>query len=362
MSVKSSTSTSINTGITRLLGIESPIIGAPMAGASGGELAAQIYLGGGFGFLAAGYDSPDKFRNEINLARSRIGCNEAGKLPIGVGFLAWQLEKSPSRANEMIAIALESHVQAIWLAFGEDLGQHIRSIRDYESKLRRDWRVLIFVQISSPEEVNIAIREWKADVIVAQSNEAGGHGHSKALPLMTLLPVILAAVPPGGPLVIAAGGLTTGTQVAAVLTLGASGVAIGTRFLLTPESFYTDTQKKALMDADSGSTVRTMAFDHARNTLGWPNGVDGRGLRNRTVDDFEMGDALDVVRQKFIEGVQKSDPERMLVWAGTGVGLMNETKSARDIVRELHEECIDRLGAIAALISETNDLKQVTIL
>jgi len=82
-------------------------------------------------------------------------------------------------------------------------------------------------------------------------------------------------------LVLAAGGLATGTQVAAALALGASGAVLGTRFLLTPESFYTDAQKKALAGANSSSTIRTMAFDYARNTLGWPDGVDGRGLRNR---------------------------------------------------------------------------------
>lgn len=78
----------------------------------------------------------------------------------------------------------------------------------------------------------------------------------------------------------AAGGLATGVQIAALLTLGASGAALGTRFLLCPESLYTDRQRQALVDAESSQSVRTMAFDLARNTLSWPKGVDGRGLRN----------------------------------------------------------------------------------
>ena len=188
-------------------------------------------------------------------------------------------------------------------------------------------------------------------------NEAGGHGYSKALPLLTLLPIILAAVYSDRPLVLAAGGLATGAQVAAVLALGASGAVLGTRFLLTPESFYTDAQKRALADADSSSTVRTMSFDYARNTLGWPDGVDGRGLRNcssrvrtktpriiltsnsGTVDEFEGGGAFKVIRQKFEKGVREDDPRRMLVWAGTGVGLMTEIKSAK--VRSIYsrEDC-----------------------
>jgi len=247
----------------------------------------------------------------------------------------------------MITIALDNKVQAIWLALGQDLSQHIHFIRDYETKFKRDWRVLIFIQTSSPKEASIAATEWKVDVIVAQGNEAGGHGYTEALSLLTLLPIILTAVPSDGPLVLAAGGLATGAQVAAALALGASGAAIGTRFLLTPESFYTDAQKRAMVNADSRSTVRTMAFDYARDTLGWPNGVDGRGLKNRTVEEFGRGEAMDVIRHKFEEGVRKDDPERMLIWAGSGVGLMKEIKPAKTIVQELHDECVNRLHVIA---------------
>jgi len=65
------------------------------------------------------------------------------------------------------------------------------------------------------------------------------------------------------------------------------------------------------------------------------------------VDEFEGGESLDVIRRKFEEGIREDDPGRMLVWAGTGVGLMKEIKSAKTIVQELHEECSNRLRAIA---------------
>lgn len=98
---------------------------------------------------------------------------------------------------------------------------------------------------------------------------------------MVLLPLILSAIPSESSLpVVAAGGVATGAQIASLLTLGASAVALGTRFLLSPESLYSDVQRRALVSADSYSSVRTMAFDHIRDTLGWPEGVDGRALRN----------------------------------------------------------------------------------
>jgi nitronate monooxygenase len=114
-----------------------------------------------------------------------------------------------------------------------------------------------------------------------------------------------------------------------MLALRASGAVMGTRFLLTPESLYTDAQRQALVAAKSGSTIRTMAFDRARGTLGWPDGVDGRALRNSTVDDLDGGVNIEEVRSKFELGVQNGDPNRMLVWAGTGVGQMTSVTPAQ---------------------------------
>lgn len=113
--------------------------------------------------------------------------------------------------------------------------------------------------------------------------EAGGHGSSTALPLFTLLPLVRDSLSSLGsrPLIVAAGGLATGDQIASILVLGADGVVLGTRFTLSPESLCSEAQRKALIAADSTLSVRTMAFDHVRGTLGWPKGIDGRALRNR---------------------------------------------------------------------------------
>lgn len=135
-------------------------------------------------------------------------------------------------------------------------------------------------------------------------------------------------LPKGGPPLLAAGGLVTGSQVASFLVLGAAGAVLGTRFLMTPESLYSDAQKKALVAAKSDATVRTMAFDHVRGTLDWPAGIDGRGLYNDTVKDMDRGVDIETVKEKFQAGVRDGDPNRMLVWSGIGVGLVSEIKSA----------------------------------
>jgi nitronate monooxygenase len=140
---------------------------------------------------------------------------------------------------------------------------------------------------------------------------------------------ILATSATNYPPVLVAGGLSNGAHVASFLTLGASGAVLGTRFLLTPESQYTAAQKQALLAATDSATVRTLAFDRARGTLEWPSGIDGRALFNDTVNDDNNGVSMDTIKEKFIEGVAKGDADRMLVWAGTGVGLMTNIKDAK---------------------------------
>jgi nitronate monooxygenase len=83
-----------------------------------------------------------------------------------------------------------------------------------------------------------------------------------------------------GPIVIGAGGLVTGEQIAEILSLGASGVVLGTRFCLTPESPYNEPAKKALLAAKPGAAVRSMGFDQVAGLLKWPKGIDGRALCN----------------------------------------------------------------------------------
>ncbi|KAF9245316.1 2-nitropropane dioxygenase [Melanogaster broomeanus] len=342
----------IDTPITRLLGLKTPVVAAPMAGASGGALAAQVTAGGAFGFLAAGYQRVEGLMDELSLARGILQLAASEPLPIGVGYLGWQLEKSTAKAEVMLSAALDNHVQAIWLAFGNNLGQWIKYIRDYDAEHKRSRATIVFLQVSSVEEALVAIHDWRVDVLVAQGNESGGHGHGSAPPLLTLVPSILAVVPKGGPPLLAAGGLVTGSQVASLLVLGAAGAVLGTRFLMTPESQYTNAQKQALVAAKSDATVRTIAFDRARGTLDWPTGVDGRGLYNSTVKDLERGVDIETVKAKFNEGVRNGDPDRMLVWSGTGVGLVSDIKSAKDIVRELHEDIMERLKLASELCND----------
>jgi nitronate monooxygenase len=159
--------------------------------------------------------------------------------------------------------------------------------------------------------------------------EAGGHGSAVAPPLFVLLQAVLDEIKSnGGPLVLAAGGISTGAQIAALLTMGADGVVLGTRFLFTPESKYTDAQKKVLLQADLGATVRTLAYDEVGRTNGWPPNFNGRAISNEVMTDYKAGLSLEERIKKFDENSRNGDDSRLVIWAGVGVGLTSEINGA----------------------------------
>ncbi|EIN06178.1 NPD-domain-containing protein [Punctularia strigosozonata HHB-11173 SS5] len=321
-----------------------------MAGGTCARLAAAVTSAGGFGFIQTGYDPAEKFEKELFTAREILGTSRNEPLRIGVGFIGWILDERPELGRDLIPLALQNRVSALWFAFGADLRRWIQLARTAEAELGYGQQTPIFVQLSSPQEAVQAVEQWGADVIVAQGIEAGGHGSATAPPLLSLIPSTLAALRSAGlqdvP-VLATGGLARGSQVAAVLALGADGAVLGTRFLLSHQSLYTDAQKKVLQEADATSTVRSMAFDYSRWTVGWPAGIDGRGVRNRAVEELEDGSKPEELRERYAEAVKEGRTDRAVVWSGQGVGLVSEVADASDIVRELHEEAVLHLRASA---------------
>ncbi|TCD68419.1 hypothetical protein EIP91_010820 [Steccherinum ochraceum] len=340
----------IATPFTRLLSrsnsfLQIPIVGAPMAGASGAKLATEVTLGGAYGFIPAGYRDAAVLRKELDIARQLLRVPPTATLPLGVAYFGWKLkEQGDAVATELLDASLQNNVQAIWFSFW-DKGQSkwARYIREADANRPEPRNTIIFVLVTSVEEALLAVNEWKADVIVAQGMEAGGHGAVQAPPIRELVSSILSALPDAEkrPPILAAGGISNGSQVAEFLRQGASGAVLGTRFLVSPESTYTAGQKSALLAATSDSTVRSVKFDESRNTLGWPEGADGRGLRNALAKEFESRDVnMDTLKKKVAEATKKDEPDYMVTWAGLGVGALKEIKGAQDIVRELHEELL----------------------
>lgn len=182
--------------------------------------------------------------------------------------------------------------------------------------------------------------------------------------MLTLLQAVLDALPEDRPLVVAAGGVSTGQQVAAILALGADGVALGTRFLFTGECIYTDAMKEAIVQAGHNDTVRTLAYDEVGRTNYWPPKHNGRALRNKVMDDLEAGLPLEERLKRFDESAAAGDNSRLVIWAGAGVGLTKKVSPAavsvfhltihcfklrpsmKDVVQELRTDLLKALSAL----------------
>lgn len=115
-----------------------------------------------------GYRTTEGLANELSLARELLHLTPSDPLPIGVGYLGWQLEEPMAKPEVMLSAALDNRVHAVWLAFGNNLKQWIEFIRNYDAEHKRARQTTIFVQVSSVEEALVASDEWKVDVLVAQ--------------------------------------------------------------------------------------------------------------------------------------------------------------------------------------------------
>jgi nitronate monooxygenase len=90
-------------------------------------------------------------------------------LPIGIGYLGWQLEQTGAPALQFLNVALEYKVKAVWLSAGERLPEWIAHIRNNEAT---PGAVKIFIQVGSVEQALVAVNDWKADVVVLQGNSS----------------------------------------------------------------------------------------------------------------------------------------------------------------------------------------------
>ncbi|KDR84325.1 hypothetical protein GALMADRAFT_111598 [Galerina marginata CBS 339.88] len=338
----------IHTPLTQLLKIDVPILSAPMGFAATDNLASAVTSAGAFGFIGAEFQSSELLIAQLASARQKLNIAPDQPVPIGIGFIGWILEITEVSEDPRLPALLEEKPVAIWLAFGVDLGKYVRQIREYDAK--REHKTVIFTIVNSVDDALRAANEWKVDVIVVQGIEAGGHGNSEAPPLLTLLQAILDAVP-NGPLVVATGGITTGKQIAALLTMGAEGVALGTRFLFTDECVYSPKKKEVILNAGLNSTTRTLAFDEVGRTMGWPPKHDARAISNDIIQDINDGLDLDQRLKKFDESAASGDLSRLIVWAGVGVGLTDKITPAADVVRELHQETHESLQHASKLLA-----------
>src|SRR5438105_7341320 len=305
----------ISTPLTARLGIQHPILSAPMDFIAGARLTAAVSAAGGFGILGGGYG--DRAWLEQETARLADVSD-----PFGIGFITWSLAKQPA----LLDIALEAGPRAIMLSFGHP--------KPFAQRIKSGGARLI-CQVQDEAMARQAL-DAGADILIAQGTEAGGHGASRTS--IELVPAVVDLVAGRVP-VVAAGGIADGRGLAAMIMLGASGVLLGTRFYASQEADGADEAKRRICAASSGSTVRGIVFDLSRNNV-WPAPFTGRCLVNdharRWIGrEVELMQNVAAVAADYAGAKAACNFDVAAVIAGEAVGVIDDIPPAAEIVERI---------------------------
>jgi nitronate monooxygenase len=304
--------TSISTRLTELLGIEHPVLLAPMDLVADGKLAAAVSRAGGFGIIGGGYGEEAWLTREMDAA---------GDARVGVGFITWSMAKR----LKLLDTVLERRPAAVMLSFGD--------VRPHSEKIKRAGALLI-CQVQTLEQVREAVSS-DADVLVAQGAEGGGHGIARST--FPLVPAVVDAAPDVP--VVAAGGVGDGRGLAAALMLGADGVLVGTRFYASQEAAGAATAKNRMLTATGDRTIRSILSDIVRRNV-WPSPYSGRVLQNAFSEKWRGREADLLQHQdeevaRYAAARAAGDFDTAAVIAGEVVDLITDIPPAAEIVERM---------------------------
>ena len=226
---------------------------------------------------------------------------------------------------------------------------------DWMLKMGKDNDVKVAALLGTAQH---AINQVKAgvDILVVSGTEAGGHCGS--VPTMILIPEVHEAIQPYGDVpILAAGGIVTGKQMAAAMSMGASGAWCGSVWLTTIESEVDPVIKEKMIAANSSQTVRSRSR----------TGKHSRQLQSTWTDAWESDKAPEPLPMplqpmvaepalqkvnKLAAGGHKGAQDLATYWVGQGVGLMNQSISASDVVQDFKEDFIGAYERMTGFFEE----------
>lgn len=303
-------------GLSQLLGIRYPIIQGAMAWVSDSKLVAAVCNAGATGVIASGGRTTDWVRAEIRKTKKLT------EKPFGVNLMLM----APN-CDEVLQVMIEEKVAFATLGAGNPVPYFERI---HEAGMKA---------IPVVPNLKLALRVEKAgaDAIVIEGMEAGGHiGSLTTMALMTnVIPAV--SIP-----VVVAGGIATGRGIAAAILMGASGVQIGSRFLVTDECSLHAKAKQRILDATDTDSAVT-GFSRGHGVRGLANNftrkyieLENQGADQETLNDLATGTS----RLAAVEG----DIDQGLVQVGQSLCPLTKIQSVSEVVDELITETNEILG------------------
>ena len=311
-----------STRITELLGIRYPILQAGMSWASSNaELALAVSQAGALGVIAAGPMYPDALRAAIRTVKEQTDRPFAVNVPL----------YNP-RAATFLDVVLEESVPIIIASQGGPK-QHIARFKE---------RGVTWLHVTASPEHASKAEAAGVDAVIAVGTEAGGHPPPDEVGSLVVVRAVVKAV---GIPVIGGGGLADGAGIAAMFCLGADGVQLGTRFLMTPESNLHAAYKERALAAGIADTtligrgklpIRVLKNDFTRE-------FEAAERSGASAEDLATLSAGRTLKMAAFDG----DIDRGKVEVGQSVGLIDELLPVAELVQRLiaeFETAVERLS------------------
>jgi enoyl-[acyl-carrier protein] reductase II len=300
--------------ITRLFGVEIPLIQGGMIWASGWRLASAVSNAGGLGLIGSGSMYPEVLLEHIRK------CKQATDKPFGVNVPLLYPD-----IGQHIQTIINEKVPIVFTSAGNP--------KTYTSMLKEAGIKVVHVVSSS--RFAIKAEEAGCDAVVAEGFEAGGHNGREETTTMVLVPAVCHAVKIP---VIAAGGIATGRQMLAAMALGASGVQVGSRFVASYEASSHVAFKNAVLQAEEGDTMLTLKQLTPVRLLKNKFYEDIKAAQLKCASPGELAKILGRARAK--KGMFEGDLVEGELEIGQTCALITALLPAADIVVEIWTECL----------------------
>ena len=298
--------------ITKLFGVDYPIVQAGMVWASGWRLASAVSNAGGLGLIGSGSMYPDVLKEHIQRCKSATGRSFGVNVPL----LYPDIDKH-------IQICIEEKVKIVFTSAGNP--------KTWTDVLKQ--RGIIVVHVVSSSKFARKAEEAGCDAVVAEGFEAGGHNGREETTTMVLVPAVANAVKVP---VLAAGGIVTGRQMLAAMVMGAEGVQMGSRFVASEEASSHFAFKNAVINSGEGDTVLTMKRLTPVRMLKnkFYQEIMQAELRGATIDELKA--ILGRARAK--RGMFEGDLDEGELEIGQGSALLHDILPAAEIVKNVWQE------------------------